>query len=528
MSTEILSRSLAGSPTARAYLSREPAILPFFGGDPTDSGAFRRQWESVRARFGRTEREQAAAALRPTSERAAARLHRFVEEGGAVITTGQQAGLFTGPLYTIYKILSTVRLAAAVEETLGVLTLPVFWVASEDHDWEEVDHAFVVSGTDQLARIQLPSMELRPLPMSERRLDHEVEIALDELSHHLQDSEHRDYIIKLFRDRYRPGETVASAFRGVVEELFRRFDLLVVDAADPALKLASRPVLRAALDRRAGHERILASTQECLRERGFVAQVPILTGGANLFVHLPRGRERLYRETDRWVTHDSRRRFSDEEIRELLDAEPRRLSPNVLLRPVVESWVFPTLAYVAGPGEISYFAQLKPLFEDYGLTMPIIVPRASLLLVEPSVRRALDRIGLCVGDLDAPRHELLEQRSREQLPTEIASALQALRISITDRYDALARMAGRIDPTLEIAIGARRNRALAGAAESERKILRALKRRDSMWAARLDRVRTHLFPGDEPQERVLTLAPFLAAYGTGLLDDLAAAIPAPW
>lgn len=528
MSLEILSRSLAGSPTARAYLLQDPALLHFYGGNPRDPEAFRQQWEAVRARFGRTERERAAAALRPTSERAAARLRRFVEEGGAVITTGQQAGLFTGPLFTIHKILSTVRLAATVEETLGVLTLPVFWIASEDHDWEEVDHAFVVNGTGTLARVQLPSADLRPLPMSERKLGRDVEKALDDLAYHLSDKKHSDYVVKLFRDRYRPGNTVAAAFRGVIEDLFHRFDLLVTDAANPALKLASRPVLRGELDRRAEHERMLATTSERLRERGFAAQVPILPGGANLFLHLPDGRERLYRDGHQWVTHDSRRRYSEEQIRTVLEVEPGRLSPNVLLRPVVESWVFPTLAYVAGPGEISYFAQLKPLFEDYGLEMPIVFPRASLLLMEASVKRALNHLGLGVDDVGSPRHELLERRSREQLPDEISSSLRELRRSIVDRYGALARTAAQIDPTLEGAIASRRNRALAGTAESERKILRALKRRNSIWAARLDRVRTYLFPDDAPQERVLTLAPFLAAHGAELLDDLAAAIPRPW
>ncbi|HEV2130704.1 MAG TPA: bacillithiol biosynthesis BshC, partial [Longimicrobiaceae bacterium] len=175
LSLTIEPSELRGGRLVRDYLAGSAALEPFFAGSPFALADYRAKWQELQRRFGRRERDGAASALRPTSSRAAERLRRFVEEGGAVITTGQQAGLFTGPLYTIYKILSAVRLAEALEAELGILVLPVFWSASEDHDWEEVNHTYVVGSDDELRRLATSSSDPRPLPMSERLLGSSVE-----------------------------------------------------------------------------------------------------------------------------------------------------------------------------------------------------------------------------------------------------------------------------------------------------------------------------------------------------------------
>ena len=157
------------------YRAGRPEAARFFDGHPGDLRAFRAKLAEVGRRFGRAERETAAAAVRPTSPGAAARLARFVEEGGAMVTTGQQAGLFTGPLYTIHKILTAIRLAEALEERLGIVVLPVFWAASEDHDFAEASHAYLVDGAGKLRRLAVSATDARPVPMSEMRLGEDVE-----------------------------------------------------------------------------------------------------------------------------------------------------------------------------------------------------------------------------------------------------------------------------------------------------------------------------------------------------------------
>jgi bacillithiol biosynthesis cysteine-adding enzyme BshC len=451
-----------------------------------------------------------------------------VEEGGAVVTTGQQAGLFTGPLYTIYKALSAVFLARKLEAELGVIVLPVFWVASEDHDWAEVSHAYVVGDADELRRIELPGEAKLALPMSERRLGDEVRNALEELRQAAAGFAGGGSDLKCFVDAYRPDETVAGAFRRVMEELFAPFDLLTTDAADPHLKQRSIPVLRQAIDASARHEAVLGERTSELQEAGYHAQVPILSDAANVFYHGPLGRERLYRRAGRLVARDAGLVFDEPDLLAELEADPSRFSPNVLLRPVVESYVFPTLSYVAGPGEASYFAQLGPLFREYGIGAPVVFPRFSVTLVEERIERVREKLGLSLMELRGPRHELATRLARGTLPEGVERALDRLKHTLVDGYRELMEAGSAVDPTLTGPLGALRNASLADLADGERKILSHWKDRNTVLLEQLDRVRAHLAPNGEPQERVLNIAPYLARYGTGLLSAVAAEMRIEW
>ncbi len=278
-----------------------------------------------------------------------------------MVTTGQQTGLFTGPLYTVHKILTAVRLAAALERELGVVVLPVFWAASEDHDWAEVDHADVLDRRGEVRRIRLEGDDPVPLPMSDRTVGKGIESALGELVR----CAFRAAVCRLnasscFDDAYRPEASIAGAFRETVESLFAPFDVLVTDAADPALKRASAHVLEGAILRTREHEALLRARTEELLADGYHGQVAVLPDGANVFYHGPAGRERLYARGDGWIAREARRSFTAEEIREEIAADPARFSPNVFLRPVVESAVFPTLAYVGGPGEMAVLRPARP------------------------------------------------------------------------------------------------------------------------------------------------------------------------
>jgi len=528
LNIDIQVRPLGGPALVQQYLAGAPEAAAFFRGDPFDPSAYRSRQEEVLATFARNRREKAAAALRPTSPAAHARLARFVEQGGAVVTTGQQAGLFGGPLFTVLKALTAVRLAETLEATLGIVVLPVFWIASEDHDWAEVNHAYLVDRGSKLHRVEARSEDPNPLPMHVRTFDESLESTLSDLEQVLSGYRYSRDVVRSIRTHYRPDSTVAAAFGSLVTELLAPFDVLTVDAADPALKQASEPVLRRALTDAAAHEAGLQTTAEQLATEGFGVQVPVLPSAANLFLQTAHGRERLYRDgRGGWLTHESGERHTLTELEERLVAEPGVFSPNVLLRPVVESHVFPVLAYVAGPGEMAYFGQLRSLFEAQGVGMPLVYPRASMVLQEPRVTDALARLGLSEADLHRPRHELIRRRSREAMPARVVEGLRELRQSVVDRFDDVADEAAAIDPMLASAIGARRNRALLEVADAEQKILRAVTRKEEEWARRLDGVAAHLLPLGQPQERVLNALPFLAEHGASLLQEIAARIPTP-
>lgn len=505
------------------YRAGRPEAARFFTGNPGDLRAFRAKLAEVGRRFGRAERETAAAAVRPTSPGAAARLRRFVEEGGAMVTTGQQAGLFTGPMYTIHKILTAIRLAQALEEELGVVVLPVFWAASEDHDFDEANHTFAVDGAGKLRRLAVAATDARPVPMSEMRLGEDVERLSGELLQLVGEFGGNDVDLRDVLAAYQPGKTVAEAFRGTIERLFAGFDLLVTDAADPYVKRASIPVLLGDVERAAEHERLLAARTAEVQAAGYSAPVTVRQGAANVFFHGPAGRERLAKTRDGWIAREARIRFTVDQVAERMRAEPGAFSPNVFLRPVVESAVFPTLAYVGGPAETAYFAQIGPLFQAFGIIPPIAYPRFTARLVPDEVARKAAELGVADEELRMPEHELASLLTRRRLPAEVTDRLHALRKALVEGFGGVMDAARGIDPNLDGAIGARRNRALLEVAEAEAKILAHARKNDRGITHDLPLVRNHLTPQGTPQERVLNVLPYLAMRPT-LLHDLAAAM----
>lgn len=467
-----------------------------------------------------------AEAIRPTSAAAAAKLDRITSGDGFFVTTGQQAGLFTGPLFTIYKTLTAVRLAAALEELLGCPVAPLFWVASDDHDWDEVNHVHVIDRANQLVRIEVPDDEDSPLSsMARRRWGPELDGALDRLISSVPPTEFAGPLFEDLRAAYRVGSTVGESFGDAIASLFSRFDLLIVDASHPALKMLALDVLVPELGQWARHGELLAEQTDRLVAAGYHAQVGVVQDAANVFMEDDTGRDRLAREGSHWVLRRSGRRVGDADLRALVQLEPSRFSPNVVLRPVVESAAFPTLAYVAGPGELSYYAQIGCLFRAHGIEMPLVYPRASVTLVEPKVQKVMAKFDLSVDELRRPAHEVAARVFRDELPDGIQSALRELRRSLNEGYERLAAAVPEVDPTLKgPALGAR-NAAMVGLGELEKKIVQHLKRRNATGLEQLEKAVLNIGPLGQPQERVVNVYPYLARYGPGLLEAIADAIP---
>jgi bacillithiol biosynthesis cysteine-adding enzyme BshC len=319
---------------------------------------------------------------------------------------------------------------------------------------------------------------------------------------------------------------MGGAFGALMRGLLAGFDIALIDSAHPSLKSASSAILRHDLEHTAEHTALLQEQSERLVAAGYHAQVTVSADAANVFMHEPDGRDRLAREADGWHLRRSRRSYTTAEIERLLADEPRRFSPNVFLRPVVESALIPTLAYVAGPGEASYFAQIGGLFEAHGIEPPVVVPRHGVTIVEPRIRRLLDRFGFEPRDLARPLHEVTTDVIRADLPEAVTGPIEAAGRAIAREYEALASAAEDIDPTLREWILGRRNRALIDVVKTERKITAHLKKRRADEIRQIRRVSMNLHPDGAPQERVLNVVPYLARYGPGLLRDAARAMEA--
>lgn len=511
----------AGPELVRDYVAGEGDAPAFFRGSFRDPEAYRAKADEVRGRFGREDRERAAEAIRAPTPEARERLERFVDEEGFFVTGGQQPGLFTGPLYTVYKALSAVRLADALERLLDVPVLPLFWVASEDHDWAEVNHTWVVDLENDLRRVELTHPHADDQrPIHRVPLEASIRDTVSTFLGHLPNTDFSPRWAGLLEDAHREGRTLSEAFTEVLDGLLGHLGLFQVDAADPGLKRASRDLLEDELEAAAEHEALLTRVAARLREAGYHVQVPILEGGVNLFVEGPAGRERVYADDGTFHLRHSEKRMTPDELRERIRNEPGAVSPNVILRPVVENAIFPVLATIGGPGEMAYYAQLGEYFESHGIRMPVVHPRFSVTLLESKILKVLEKFDLQVSELETPHHELASRLTREEVPDRVQRALGKLRGAIGEGAGELLDAAREIDPTLKGPVTHARNTAFSELDSVEKKIVHALKEQNEIALQQLEKAQLHVFPQGKPQERVLNVFYYLVRYGEELIPEL--------
>jgi uncharacterized protein YllA (UPF0747 family) len=413
------------------------------------------------------------------------------------VTTGQQPGLFTGPLYTIHKALSCIALAARLERERGVPVVPVFWVAGDDHDFREANHASFIDRGGEAVRLVLRerSPEAPQWPLAREACGPEVVQAIARLRAETPESEFKEETLAWLAAAYRADRSLADACAEALGALLAPRGLAVFRAHAAAAKAVAAPTILAALER------------------------TLDDGLTPVMVEARDGRDRLRRDDGAWVTRRSGERFARVDLERIAATEPERLSPNVLLRPVVEAVLFPTVAYVAGPAELGYLPGAAPLYgvAGDGVVPQTPVPRWSGIILEygSSARcRARGRRG-------PRRHRALERRlAREALPGELADGAAARR-HLEEDYARGAGAAGWIPPWSGRRVA--RNAALGRLDRLERRLVASLKRTGDTVTGQIAG-RAALYPGGRPQERVLTLASFLVRYGPGLLDDLAAEV----
>jgi AmmeMemoRadiSam system protein A len=417
-----------------------------------------------------------------------------------VVTTGQQPGLFTGPLYAVYKALSAIALARRLERERRLPVVPVFWVAGDDHDFAEANHTSFLDANGELARIVLreraPDAAL--VPLAREPCGPEIVAALTRLRDGTPDTEFKSGVLEWLERSYRPEASLADAFAAALEALLGpQGGLVVLRVHDRAAKRAAAPWVLKGLD------------------------VVLPDGHTPVLIEARLGRDRLRPEGRDFVTRRSGERFTRAELERVAATEPERLSPNVLLRPAVEAALLPTVAYAAGPAELKYLPDVEPLYASLGVTRQAPVPRWSGVLVEARLDKLMERHELDLEAFDGKPGELEGRLVRHELPPDAVETLTALRDGLEQHYGRLLAAAVRIDPTLERTVESARNAAMAGAQTIEKKLVASLKRLEGETLVRqIGRARAALYPDGQPQERVLTIASFLVRYGPALLDGL--------
>jgi bacillithiol synthase len=524
-SAEILAGPLqGGGPLVRAYLAGDRALEPFYSGHPGSLSAYRRKAEEVDRRLDGPARQRLAGAIQPLGD-AAPRLERILAGEGYFVTTGQQPALFGGPLYSLCKVLGAIRLADLLEKELGRPVLALFWVGSDDHDWEEARSAWLLDGDFYLHQHAVKDDPAAPpLPLSHRRWGGDVSRVAARFAEQLPATEFSGDVAAHIREAYTPGVTVTSSFTATMRLLLAGRRVALVDAADPLVRQAAAPVLLREAEAAAEHARLLQKQTARLEAAGFAAQVPVAEDAANIMLLDAAGRDRLVQSGSGWRTRRERQGLTQEALLARIAGEPERFSPNVLLRPVVESALFPTVAYVAGPGELGYFAQTACLFQAHGILQPVIVARPSVTLVEPRVRRLLERLELRPDEVRRPFDALVTEVIRRDMPPAAEAALDRIRQVLREAYGELMQVTAEIDPTLRGPLTAARNWSTVRANEAEKRIVRHMKRRNAIRVEQLRKAATALYPGGVPQERVLSPLPLLARFGPGLVAGIESAL----
>ncbi len=502
-------------------------IASLFAGNPADSSAWRRTIERV-SRASRDRAAVHATLVRQLTRRGAPRealdaAARLTEPGSVAILTGQQAGAFGGPLYTLFKAVTAVQLARRVRATYGVEAVPVFWVDTEDHDWAEVRTAHILDREGRLTDIVVPDVPgAGQHPVARLVFDEGVRAVVDRLADLLPPTEFTGDVIEALRRRYQPGASVGAAFAGWIDDLLGRHGLVVFEADDPSLKplvadlfareLEDRPTSQ--LAREAGH--VLAGL-------GHAPQVVPADDAVAVFYLDGDGRQSIRARGNHYSIGDTLRPAAD--LRAEAIAYPDRFSPNVLLRPVVQDRLFPTACYVAGPAELAYQAQLLDVYRAFGVEAPLLYPRASATLLDGAAVRFLERSGLPLESLQGRDDAALNKWLGSQLPASLERAIEDTDIMVRDRVDALKAAVVSIDPTLGGAVDTTGDRMRETLKSLHGKVIQAVKRKDDTLRRQFLRTRALAFPDGTPQERSLSVAFFANRYGLGLGERLLDVLP---
>lgn len=457
------------------------------------------------------------------AEPALENISRLADEGTFAVVTGQQVGLFGGPAFTLYKALTAVKLTASLNDQ-GIRCVPVFWLANEDHDLEEVSHASVLD--DQYELVALSDAGVRPAERSSVgfvKLCGEISTTLDKLESLLPPGEPREKLMRDLRESYLPGSTWGHAFGKLMARIFSRWGVILLDPLDNEIHNLALPVFDWAISETpALRDRLLERSADLLNA-GYHAQVHVSEDSTPLFVARDGNRVPIrLRGTELWLNETEQ--ISPAELKAKLNNAPIDFTANALMRPLVQDTILPTIAYVAGPSELTYFGQAQALYGAYRREMPVIFPRAAFTLVDRRVERWMEKYQVTVEDAWAGRDHLRQKIAATGL-TEGGAEGWSARFDANERelVQVLERMRGDIqtlDPTLLDALTKIEEKVKYEVEKLRGKISRAAVQKSNLLARHEESLARFLCPNKDLQEREVSGICFLARAGYELLDRL--------
>jgi bacillithiol biosynthesis cysteine-adding enzyme BshC len=520
------------SPLFLQYVDREPAVLKFYQGPPSLE-ALHQKAHAI-ARSERFPRQEMRSLLRHQNRafqcgpRSLEHIDALAQPDCVAVVTGQQVGLFTGPLYTIYKALTAIRLAAELQSR-NIPAIPVFWMDAEDHDLAEVTHVAALGPESTVHRMEWGSRlfgdtATRPLPVGARILPDGIRECVAEYASFWSGARHADDCRRDLGATYAAGRSLMQAFALAMAAIFREHGLVLFNPADPDVKRLAEGVFGKAV-RDAGPIRAaLAERNKALSLAGYHSQVGISRDATLIFLILEGERRSLTKPDDRFGLKNSGLEWDTSGLLDLNSREPECFSPNVLLRPIVQDHLLPTVAYVAGPAEIAYFAQIEALYRHFDRSMPIIWPRAGFTLLDPDAAERMRCQGVEIGDLLLGKDHVSMTMIRSSGLSGLLPPLAGLRESLAGSLEALRPGMASLDFNLGPALDLATRKILHNTDRLYRRAVRLETALSGATAREAERLLNRLYPNSVLQERVFGIHPFLAHFGPSLIGALHAAI----
>lgn len=506
------------------FLAYSPPVQPFYPRSPQFRDWLKDEASAIQYEPARRERvsnilERQNKSL-GASPQTLANLKRL-RKGAAVVVTGQQVGLFGGPTFAIYKAMTTVKLAEEATAA-GVDSVPVFWLATYDHDLAEVNHVTIPGADGSLPVLETPSHDVPGAPVSKVRLGEELQPVLEQAAALLGDSE----AMQLLRDSYRKRESLGTSFARLYAHLFAEWGVILLDASDPELHRLAEPIYRAAVERADELKDALLARGEALEAAGYHQQVKVTSSSVLVFTLHNGARAPIQRRlngdnAEFIVDHEAgAEKLSQADLLSRMQEHPELFSPNVLLRPVVQDYLLPTLAYTGGAAEAAYFAQTGSVYEMLLKRVTPLVPRFSATLVEPKIQRLLERYGLAVRDTFSGPEALRQQLAERSLPRDLQAAFDAANKSLETSMAAIRERLAKLDRTLVDAAQTATSKMHYQLERLYTQAARAELQKGEVVGRHAETLSQALYPNKALQERSIGGIYFVSRYGPNFLRQI--------
>jgi len=436
------------------------------------------------------------------------------------VVSGQQAGLFTGPLYTVYKAISAVKLAGCLQQR-GTKAVPVFWMAAEDHDFVEVAKAEFIGRDCQLKSVEVSTaLHREGQPVGHVVLDESIDQVVDQLFELLPASEFAADMKSLVKTAWQPGRGYVESFATMMTSLLGRYGLIFLDPLDPALKKLAAPLYSEAARRAPEIALAIEKRSSDLESAGYHAQVLATANSFPLFIHDEDGaRHAMVRvENGKYRAKDIEQEYTADELAALALEKPERFSPNVTLRAVIQDYLLPTIVYYGGAAEIAYFAQTAEVYRVLERPATPILLRSGLTMIERHTGRVLERYGLTLADFFEGLEPVIKRVVEEHLGADTAKLFSNAEQNVNHELDRLRQELKAIDPTLASALDTGRKKINYQLDGLRTRFVRAQMSRDEAALRQLQRACDQIYPNKDLQERHINITSLLARHGTYVIE----------